>query len=155
MLILCPFANQHESAKVMDTNCRMSTVHSAVQVATVLHQTSDLVDKKLLRHPTVRFWRGYEVFMLGYAMTLLDYQGSLDNTEVVEKMMSEMSVQLARHLDLATTDEYTLEPPKFWGHELFHEMHRNFMVTMWPTVYTDWLASDDATWVNLFPWPGH
>jgi hypothetical protein len=75
-------------------------------------------------------------------MILLDrVVESEGNTEEVENLYH----RLEKQMDLATTGEYEMNPPQWFGHPLLHNRHLAFLLTAWPELYADRLDKYGGT----------
>jgi hypothetical protein len=115
-----PYADYLRSAKVLDRQRLGKQRLEVLWIMNSLHEVNSEPGQpvKLANHPAVRMWRGYEPQLCEYGITVCEEwiaRGYRDATKV----------KLEWHLDMATSGEYTLDKPPWFGRPDVHLSHQS------------------------------
>lgn len=138
MLILCPHPDQQIAFGMLRDFEILENAQAVHELATLIHEQLPPVEVKVLQqHPTHLLWREDLVFAIDYAMAGLEtiQRGRL------KKRVRSLQEYLSYQLDLATTAEYRLETPSFWGSYAYHQSHQAYMVFLRPWAHADLIKS--------------
>lgn len=106
-----PYPNFTASVTTFDLVTLRSQSEDVIQILRILHEVADVEKpERWAKHPEIIKWRGHEPHLCAYGFELAQTDGGVFDLED----------RVAWHMDCATSGEYTLEPPDWWGHTDYH-----------------------------------
>jgi hypothetical protein len=131
-----PYADYIRSAKVLDRQRLGKQRVEVLQIMNALHEVGAVAGKPIpwANHPATRMWRGYEPQLCEYGI-----------------VMCEEWISREWHLDMATSGEYTLDKPPWFGDKAFHLSHQSNLLRKMPEHYRPFFGDvpDDLPYI----WP--
>ena len=120
MQTFLPYADYQRSAQVLDRQRLGKQRVEVLQIMNALHEVNAVPGKSIPwgNHPVTRMWRGHEPQLCEYGITMCEEwirRGYRDSTKA----------KLEWHLDMATSGEYTLDKPSWFGDTAFHRAHQS------------------------------
>ena len=122
-----PLPDFAESARVLDLRRLGNQRVEVVQILNIIHE----IDGKTgwANHPAVRMWRGHEPQLCEYGIVICDEwtaRGYTDNA---------CKDQIEQHLDWATSGDFSMAKPTWFGDPDFHLAHQSNLIRKNPTHY--------------------
>ena len=165
MDIYLPKQDYKAGAQLLRTEHLTESVDAALAVMRVVHEDQGEHELPAAKHPVVAMWRNnlpwaYEVGMsyaeeadarMGRELEAMK-PGSYARAAVLERRLAlhaQMDA-LSRQIDLATTAEYTMQPPIWWDHEAVFAGYRSMLYRLSPYWYG---ALNDFDYTTVAPLP--
>ena len=121
-----PYPNYAESAHVLDTKRLSKQRTNVLEILDVLHEVNQ--QSKFYEHPVIEMWRGYEPQLCEYGLVVCEEYKSRGHLE-------KCSARVSWHLDCATSGEFTMNKPPWFGHPGIHVSHRSALLRKDPDYY--------------------
>lgn len=142
MQTFLPFPNFEDSAACLDRQRLGKQRVEVVQILNVLHEVTT---SGWVNHPAVKMWRGYEPQLAEYGLAVCEEwvkRGYLDN---------KCGLKIAWHLECATSGDFTMNKPPWFGNIDFHLSHQSNLLRKDPEHYGKYFPGvpDDLPYV----WP--
>lgn len=126
MQTFLPYPDFAESAAALDRQRLGKQRVEVVQILNVLHQVDDKTG--WANHPVMKMWRGHEPQLCEYGIEICEEwtrRGYEDNCQA----------KIEWHLDCATSGDFTMEKPKWFGDVEFHLSHQSNLLRKDPEWY--------------------
>lgn len=104
------------------------SVITAMRVLDVAHEIEKTNLAFVKQLPTVRMWLGHEVFLYEYAT-------QLNSRRETGRLPARTQQRLDEHLSWATSGDFSMDPPRWWGEERLHAAHRAELFRSNPNFY--------------------
>jgi hypothetical protein len=142
-----PYPSFQDSVKVLDISTLSAQRLDVLCILDVIHQsnTAGVSDEPAAPARLVAMWEGYEPQLCEYGIEVCE--------EWARRGYEPDGTQsnLEWHLDMATSGEYTLEKPPWFGDIQVHHAHQSALLRKFPDHYSVYFdVADDLEMV----WPG-
>lgn len=142
MIPYMPQRTLEECVQFLITPHLYMTAINACDVLMVIHEDASRMEpailKKLAEHPSVEQWRPHAAYLASYGLSLIDRISILKGETPAHAKAVESN--LSRQLDLATTDDYSMDPPPWLGNKHFHDSHLSHFITHYPSLYEPFIG---------------
>lgn len=128
-----PYPDYKESASALDSQTLILQVDHVLAVLDVLHETSTSTFKGAPDR-LVNMWRGHEPQLCEYGLEILEEAQSRPADIRITK---EDQDTLEWHLDCASSGDFSLEKPKWFGDIDLHNSHKSGLLRLRPEYYRD------------------
>jgi hypothetical protein len=139
-----PYADYQRSAQVLDRQRLGKQRVEVLQILNALHEVNAVPGKPIPwgNHPVTRMWRGYEPQLAEYGITMCEEwinRGYRDSTKS----------KIEWHLDMASSGDFTLEKPRWFGDPVFHDAHKSNLLRKDPEYYGQfgWTVPNDLPYI--------
>jgi hypothetical protein len=137
MIPYLPRESVDDSVKFFVPRHLRENAESALAVLKVLHEEHDQTEQ-LRNHPAVIAWTENAPFLAHYGLAL--FERYMEVCGSWNAAMLNFKRALERQLELASTADYTLDPPRFMGRARLHASHLSHFVTNYPTDYAEYIG---------------
>lgn len=95
-----------------------------------LHEVNSIPGKAipLVNNPVTRMWRGFEPQLCEYGITICEEW-------ISRGYRDSLKTKLEWHLDMATSGEFTMDKPPWFGDHAFHLAHQSNLLRKDPVHY--------------------
>lgn len=128
-----PYPNYAESARVLDTRRLSRQRVEVVEIMDVLHEVNQ--QSEYYDHPVIEMWRGYEPQLCEYGMVMCEEYQTRNRTRAGKIVNTRVTDLISWHLDCATSGEFTLSKPPWFGDVQLHLSHQSNLVRENPDHY--------------------
>lgn len=153
MQTFLPFPSLVDSINTLQGDELDATVLAVTTVLNVLHETlSPEILDAYDGHPEVIKWRGHEPALAELGMTASTRLAHLDGLDdlLMERAEQEFAL-LEWHMRSATSGEYTLQMPDWFGNITFHQSEQAKLVRRNPEVYRPLFPTIDMKVAPVWP----
>lgn len=128
-----PYPDYLESARVLDPATLVDQPNQVLAILDVIHE-SDTSIYRGAPDQVVNMWRDHEAQLCEYGLTMVEQclQGPSEFTN-----LARVKENLEWHLDCATSGEYSMDKPKWFGDLDFHDSHKAALLRTMPEFYRD------------------
>lgn len=147
-----PLADFRKSAEVLDPRRLNKQRLEVVQMLDALHELTPAeggwAPKSVASHPATLMWRGHEPALAEYGLTMCEVwiERGYHSSHKCED-------RLRFHLDAATSGEFSMEKPYWFGEVNFHLMHQAVLLRKDPAWYRQYFSDADDTIKAFYPAP--
>ena len=138
MEVYIPLNKLDQSAGALRPTEVLVSLTGIERVFGCVHQLDD--DFTIMsRHPVVRMWENNLPFLVNYGFHLLEATKNWAESHrnpLGAQTPKKIEDRLAWHLECATSDEYTLEPPEWFGRKDVHRGYRGLLLRNSPLWYS-------------------
>lgn len=124
MQTFLPEPDYRKSAEVLD---RLRLGKQRVEVLQILNALHEL-SAGWQNHPAARMWRGHAPQLCEYGLIVCEVW-------VSRGYRDSCAEKISQHMDWATSGEYNLERPPWFGDEDFHRSHQSNLIRKDPVLY--------------------
>lgn len=120
-----PYPSLEDSVKTYNLTASRVVQRAILNILESLHETRQQSVRLPDSHPEMVKWRGHEPFLCQYGYVLLEHiQNDVTvppiSVSATARMRERYESRLAWHLDCATSGEYNMTPPDWWGYTDSH-----------------------------------
>lgn len=121
MDILIPIPDFVESSAVFTEDELKYQVRNISRALNALHEVSHL---PLLKDPMVKMWKGHEVMLAEYGITLAEEFLSREMATEKSQVVADLN-NIEWHMGNATAGEFSMEKPPWFGDLRVHQSHQS------------------------------
>jgi hypothetical protein len=116
-----PYADYQRSAQVLDWRRLGNQRREVIQILNALHEVGSEPGKPIgwSNHPATRMWRGHEAQLCEYGLVFCEEWIARGRRDGGAKATIEW------HLETATSGDYELDKPHWFGDHDFHRSHQS------------------------------
>lgn len=116
-----PYANLTDSVATYERFVLSRVRRSIPRILDVLHEVEGAPQP--VNHPEIERWRDHEPFLceFGFIVNARFAEICRNIPQYVETSLQHYSNRISYHLECATSGEFTMEAPKWWGVQAVHD----------------------------------
>lgn len=127
MQTFLPYPDFVESAGVLDNKRLGRQRMEVIEILDILHEVHNPTEG-WRNHPSVQMWRKYEVSLCEFGLIVCEEWKARGNKDTAIP-------KLEAHLDWATSGNYRMEKPPWFGNQEFHLGQKAHLIRLDPDFY--------------------
>lgn len=123
----------------VDSSAAFSDADLRLQTRNISHAMDALHEVKMLTlkgNPWVEMWRGHEVTLCEYGITLAEEFLSREIPKPGLDKMIEQLKHIEWHMECASAGDFSMDKPDWWGDLRVHNSHKEILLARNPDWYT-------------------
>lgn len=144
MTILAPFPDFVDSSAVFRDVDLEQQANNISKTMDALHEVDHL---ELIASPWTKMWRDHEVMLCEYGITLVEEHISRTESEHLVSVLDNLNW----HLDNASTGEFSMDKPAWFGDTRVHDSHKAFLLRLDRRWYLEYFGDIDHELEPYFP----
>ena len=148
MQILLPYPDYEQTANALTPSILRHQVMDIITTLSVIHETARNLPM-YEGHPSVMAWEGYAPQLAHFGLVCVEA------LQVRSLQAAKYRESLDWHLDTATSGEYSMDKPAWFGSPKLHRSHKSVLIRIDPLKYRRIWPSVPANLPEVFPYGSH